>query len=230
MACLGNACCRFLVSPTSVTKNKNVTKYRIFVWFILGKFVFIKFSISNILYSVTQLCSNISIVCRGVSAPLFYFIPPPPLKNHKMTIPQNNTTKQFIWVSHPLSRKCPSPLDVGLFHRCHGCSVISYTCFFFIYVYLLSSCYLTNWSPFNRIKPQAGGNYLHSAIMIKKTSAFFILQVTNVHSPYLNTSPVEFNPPPPPPYLYRKFSSPPPSPLKKKGGGGFTLWLVPPSK
>ena len=103
-------------------------------------------------------------------------------------------------------------------------AVISYTCFFFIYVYLLSCCYLSNWSPFNRTKQQAGGNYLHSATMIKKTPAFFILQVTNVHLPILIYPP--WSSYPPPIHIVHPFHPPPP--LIKKGG--FTLWLVPASK
>ena len=60
------------------------------------------------------------------------------------------------------------------------------------------------------------------AIVIKKTPAFFILHVTNVHPLYLNISPLEVHPPvkqkifhlP----LFLKIFMPP---LKK--GGGFTL-------
>ena len=75
----------------------------------------------------------------------------------------------------------------------------------FIYVYLLSCCYFPNWSPFNRMKPQAGEICLHSVIMIKKTPAFFILHVANVHPPYLNIPHLKVHPP----HLYRKFSIPP---------------------
>ena len=156
MTFLGNACCWFLVSPTLVTKNRNIAKYRIFVWFILSKFVFIKFSISNI-FSDIVVFQHWHSVQRGISPPILFY---PPLFRYPTPSPEN---------VHP-------PLDPGLFHRCHSCSVISYTCFFFIYVYLLSCYYLPNWSPFNRIKPQSGGNYLHSAILMKKTPAFFILQ------------------------------------------------------
>ena len=116
------------------SQQSNSVQY--FSYIILSEFVFIKFPISNIsIYSVTYLCSNIGIVYRGVSVPpppLFYFIPPsPPPPPRKMSPP-------------PLWKMFILPLDAGLFHRCHGYSVISYTCFFFIYVYLLSCCHLPN--------------------------------------------------------------------------------------
>ena len=76
MACLGNACW-FLVSPTLVTKNRNVTKYRIFVWFILSKFVFIKFSISNIFGDIAVF-QHWHSVQRGISPPIIFYHPPPP--------------------------------------------------------------------------------------------------------------------------------------------------------
>ena len=73
---------------------------------------------------------------------------------------------------------------------------------------------------------------MHSAIMIKKTPAFFILKVTNVRPPYLNISPLEVHPP-----IYTENF---PSPLKKlflkifrlhKGGTGSHYdWFQQPHK